>query len=154
MPCRSHDQHALGEYLGRQVPPDRYTPRQVHSRTGTPPLGRYIPRQVHALGRYTPRAGTPQPQCMLRYGQQAGGTHPTGMHSCCIMNWQMQTPKWFCNDYFIGLGLGCNPDILFTRRGIWQLSDHVQLQQISQQCLQVKNFNSHFNLVNRLKILE
>ena len=22
------------------------------------------------------------PQCMLGYGQQAGGTHPTGMHSC------------------------------------------------------------------------
>ena len=21
-------------------------------------------------------------QCMLGYGQQAGGTHPTGMHSC------------------------------------------------------------------------
>ena len=28
------------------------------------------------MGRYTPR------QCMLGYGQQAGGTHPTGMHSC------------------------------------------------------------------------
>ena len=26
---------------------------------------------------------TPLPvQCMLGYGQQAGGTHPTGMHSC------------------------------------------------------------------------
>ena len=36
----------------------------------------------------TPRAGTPHwvgtppGQCMLGYGQQAGGTHPTGMHSC------------------------------------------------------------------------
>ena len=38
---------------------------------GTPP------GQVHPL------AGTPPwPQCMLGYGQQAGGTHPTGMHSC------------------------------------------------------------------------
>ena len=25
---------------------------------------------------------TPPAQCMLGYGQQAGGTHPTGMHSC------------------------------------------------------------------------
>ena len=33
--------------------------------------------QVHPL------AGTPPwPQCMLGYSQQAGGTHPTGMHSC------------------------------------------------------------------------
>ena len=25
---------------------------------------------------------TPPAQCMLGCGQQAGGTHPTGMHSC------------------------------------------------------------------------
>ena len=25
----------------------------------------------------------PTAQCMLGYGQQAGCTHPTGMHSCC-----------------------------------------------------------------------
>ena len=30
----------------------------------------------------TPPAGTPPPQRMLGYSQQAGGTHPTGMHSC------------------------------------------------------------------------
>ena len=31
----------------------------------------------------TPQADTPRRvQCMLGYGQQAGGTHPTGMHSC------------------------------------------------------------------------
>ena len=30
----------------------------------------------------TPQADTPPAQCMLGYGQQAGGTHPTGMHSC------------------------------------------------------------------------
>ena len=35
-----------------------------------------------------PQADTPTPgrhppaQCRLGYGQQAGGTHPTGMHSC------------------------------------------------------------------------
>ena len=31
---------------------------------------------------YTPPGQTPPAQCMLGYGQQAGGTHPTGMHSC------------------------------------------------------------------------
>ena len=46
-----------------------------------------VPGQVHPLGRYTLLAGTPPGryiprQCMLGYGQQAGGTHPTGMHSC------------------------------------------------------------------------
>ena len=30
----------------------------------------------------TPPGQTPPMQCMLGYGQQAGGTHPTGMHSC------------------------------------------------------------------------
>ena len=65
--------------------PSRYTPTtpragtppwQVHPRAGTPP------------GRYTPKRGTPHrqvhppAQCMLGYGQQAGGTHPTGMQSC------------------------------------------------------------------------
>ena len=33
----------------------------------------------------TPRAGTPPRQCMLGYGRQAGGTHPTGLHSCLEM---------------------------------------------------------------------
>ena len=59
------------------TPPGRYT--HNHPRAGTPP-GRYTPsQQVHPPGRYTPR-----PQCMLGYGQQAGGMHPTGMHSCLI----------------------------------------------------------------------
>ena len=29
-------------------------------------------------------------QCMLGYGQQAGGTHPTGMHSCKFSNYGNQ----------------------------------------------------------------
>ena len=33
------------------------------------------------MGRHPPRQ-TPPTQCMLGYGQQAGGTHPTGMYSC------------------------------------------------------------------------
>ena len=79
------------------------TPRQVH------PLGRYPPGQVHTPWAGTPprqvhpRAGTPQagtppwvgtPPWAVhagRYGQQAGGTHPTGMHFC-----------WFIGTFFRG----------------------------------------------------
>ena len=82
-----HLHHPQGRYTpgrytpsGRYTPPGRYTsPRQVHPfpgrytpQAGTPPL----PGKVHLPGRYTPQ------QCMLGYGQQAGGTHSTGMHSC------------------------------------------------------------------------
>ena len=59
-------------------------PAQVHPLGMYTPLGRYTPwagtppRQVH------PPAGTPYPGAVHagRYGQQVGGTHPTGMHSC------------------------------------------------------------------------
>ena len=48
-------------------------------------LGYTHPCQVHA-GIHTPLPSAcwnkPPTQCMLGYGQQAGGTHPTGMHSC------------------------------------------------------------------------
>ena len=60
----------------RQVQyPGKYTPRQVHPPAGTPP------RQVH------PR------QSMLGYGQQVGGTHPTGMHSCFLIVSRF-SPHW------------------------------------------------------------
>ena len=36
----------------------------------------------HCILGYTSPGQTPPAQCMLGYGQQAGGTHPTGMHSC------------------------------------------------------------------------
>ena len=64
----------------------------------TPPGTRYTPRdQVHPLQtRYPPRPGTPpgpgtppQPpgaEHAGRYGQHVGGTHPTGMQSCCLMH--------------------------------------------------------------------
>ena len=52
------------------------------------PLGRHPPGQTPP-GQTPPWADTPFPradpppaQCILGYGQQAGGTHPTGMHSC------------------------------------------------------------------------
>ena len=58
-------------------PGTRYTPLGP----GTPPRTRYTPQdQVHP-----PRPGTPSPSAEHagRYGQRAGGTHPTGMQSCC-----------------------------------------------------------------------
>ena len=78
--------------LGQVQPLAGTPPRQVHPQAGTPPtLGRYTPpRQVHPsctppLGRYTPWQEQPPPGAVYagRYGQQAGGMHPTGMHSCC-----------------------------------------------------------------------
>ena len=39
---------------------------------------RQTPPSPTPLGRNPP----PLEQCMLGYGQQAGGTYPTGMHSC------------------------------------------------------------------------
>ena len=78
------------------TPPGRYTPRPVHPPAGTPPpragtpLWQVHPRQVHTPDRYTPwqvhppgRYPTTQGAVHAgRYGQQAGGMHPTGMHSC------------------------------------------------------------------------
>ena len=49
--------------------------------------GRHPPRADTPLGRHPPWADTPSAQCMLGYGQQAGGTHPTGMHSCSRCEW-------------------------------------------------------------------
>ena len=37
-------------------------------------------RDLHPGGLGRP----PPPSDTMGYGQQAGGTHPTGMHSCCI----------------------------------------------------------------------
>ena len=46
---------------------------------------------THTLRRHTPGAVTSPPRAVYagRYRQQAGGTHPTGMHSC---------PSLFLND--------------------------------------------------------
>ena len=60
-------------------PPGRYTPRQVHP-----------PWQVHSSGQIHPPAGSP-PAMQAGIRQQAGGTHPTGMHFCQIMFLIMDT---------------------------------------------------------------
>ena len=79
------------------TPPGRYT-HSTPPRAGAPPREVHPPGRYTPLGRYTPQAGTPHwastpprqvhpprqvypplPQCMLGYGQQASGTHPTGI---------------------------------------------------------------------------
>ena len=53
-------------------------------------IGRPAPRQAHThsspLGRYPLSWHThpPSPADTTGYGQQTGGTHPTGMHTCLL----------------------------------------------------------------------
>ena len=86
--------HGRGEHcmLG-YTPPKQTIPRQTPPWADTPlwadtPPGRHPTCPVHA-GIHTllssPCWDTHSPvQCMLGYGQQAGGMHPTGMHSCLL----------------------------------------------------------------------
>ena len=48
-----------------------------------------IPLGRHPLGRHPPA------QCMVGYGQQAGGTHPTGMHSCFFTRYTAKISKYY-----------------------------------------------------------
>ena len=69
--CRGVSAFGPGEgvcHSPRQTPPGADTPHPVHA-------GIHTPCSVHAQIH-------PPAQCMLGYGQQAGRTHPTGMHSC------------------------------------------------------------------------
>ena len=78
--------HPLGRYPPVQVHPQatHLSPLQVHPQAGTPPREVSLPVQVHPQAGTPLGAGTPPPQCMLGYGQQVGGTHPTGMHCCSL----------------------------------------------------------------------
>ena len=80
-------QTPLGRHLPGQKPPGRYP--LADTPLGRLPLGRHpLSRtcwdrypHAHCMLGYTSPA-----QWMLGYSQQAGGTHPTGMHSfnCCL----------------------------------------------------------------------
>ena len=92
----------------------------THTPEQTLPPGRHH----HPLGRH-PTAQcilgyTPPAQWMLGYGQQAGGTHPTGMHSCS----SLQTSRRYdlsgafkllwnlsCCTYWEAYGVPLNPSI-------------------------------------------
>ena len=66
-------------------PPSRYTPREQ-----APPLDQAPPRPGTPQTRHTPHRSRHPPyqahpsgaEHAARYGQRAGGTHPTGMQSC------------------------------------------------------------------------
>ena len=117
--------HPLDRYITQagtppcQVHPLAGTPLAGTPPAGTPLPGRYnLPKvhppkvhpQVHTSGRYTPLVGTPPvrytpwvgtPPWAVhagRYGQQACGTHPTGMHSCYTFICPSRTT--FCNQPF------------------------------------------------------
>ena len=51
---------------------------------GRHPLGRHPPRQTPPQADTLAPGQTP-PSNTTGYGQQVGGTHPTGMHTCCIL---------------------------------------------------------------------
>ena len=59
------------------TPLGRYPPRQTPPHLPSACWDTHTPCPVHA-GIHT----NPSAQCMLGCGQQAGGTHPIGMHSC------------------------------------------------------------------------
>ena len=78
-----------------QPPPWADTPLGRHTPGQTPPRSRHPwgadpppPGQTLPSGSrqpLSPRSRPPQAVHAGRYGQQAGGTHPTGMHTClCI----------------------------------------------------------------------
>ena len=76
--CQSFCSWGGGTWAGT-LPPGQVPPRQVHPPGRYTPSARYTPSgQVH------PRHVHPQ-QCMLGYGQQAGGTNPNGKHSCSFI---------------------------------------------------------------------
>ena len=73
--------------------PDRFTtPQQV-------PLGRYplagtASQAGNPPSMYTPGQVPPGALHAGRYGQQAGGTHPTGIHSCCFLSLMENFRRW------------------------------------------------------------
>ena len=96
-PMQFNSFHAISAYFYR---PQTKFAKVTFSQVSVCPQAGGLPHCMlgytpHLPGRYTPRAGTPPRclvhagihppvQCILGYDQQAGGTHPTGMHSCCL----------------------------------------------------------------------
>ena len=75
---------------GRQTPPDRHPTPLDRSPWADNPPGQTTP-----LGRHTPRRTQPTPDT-IGYGQQVGGTHSTGMHTCYFNNfrWRLGNLKF------------------------------------------------------------
>ena len=76
-----------------QTPLDQAPPQSRHPPDQAPP-GADTPQTRHATptpcpppppGADTPPEQTPPREQTAAYGQRAAGSHPTGMHSCCIV---------------------------------------------------------------------
>ena len=83
----THRYLVWGVHPGTQPPEQVHPPDQVHPHwAGTPPDQVHPPGPGTSPGPGTPRGAryTPRAVHAGRYGQQAGGTHPTGMHSCLV----------------------------------------------------------------------
>ena len=66
--------------LSRHPPGSRHPPEQTSPREQTPPWSR--PPGADTPWSRCPPEQTPPQDHAGRYGQRAGGTHPTGMQSC------------------------------------------------------------------------
>ena len=65
---------------GADTPPPEQTPPGAE--TYPPPEQTHTPLEQIPPEQTPPRADTTPPEHAVRYGQRAGGTHPTGMQSC------------------------------------------------------------------------
>ena len=77
--------------LGAETPLGADTPLRADTPGADTPWEQTSPGSRHPPGSRSPQEQTPPPEHIPsgavhagRYGQQAGGTHPTGMHSCFI----------------------------------------------------------------------
>ena len=102
--------------------------------TGGEYLGRYTPRQEHPPW----QAHTHRSQCMLGYSQQAGGTHPTGIHSCEDCR-ACNRQRWGCQHVILVnfLLISAVADPGFPQGGVCQ---HVILPKFPKNCMNLKEF--------------
>ena len=118
--CFYRPQRSLGKVMFLQVSVILLTGgcASVHAGIHTP-LSRHPPRSRPPGNRHPPGADTPlgsrhpSPEHAGRYGQCAGGTHPTGMQSC-------YTGLSFCSQ-----GGGCLPKCMLgytpLRSACWEI---------------------------------
>ena len=89
-----HSVHSGGGVPDQVHPPRPGTPLPPGTRYTPPPPGPGSPPwdQVHPS---PPGPGTPPPRLQTpEYGQRSAGTHPTGMHSCLNLSWQLEIQSW------------------------------------------------------------
>ena len=78
LPSACWDTHTPAQCMLGYTHPPCPVHAGIHTRPCLVHVGIHTPPAQCMLGYMPP----PSAQCMLGYDQQAGGTHPTGMHSC------------------------------------------------------------------------